>query len=266
MNKNIRSRLASTAAMAAFATGSFAWTAIHTGGALSPDTGNALSAQAVFHTRQSGGTWFLDVVLTNTASDTSGLKPADVLTGLFWTLPAPATLSPVSASLDGSVVWQSGSVVSGHTDNVGAEWAFRSGLAYQSANGVYGVSASGLGLFGPTDRFDTGQNLAGAVGVGGLEYGLLPSLGSWPTDANAPVVGNPLISSSMKFVLSTGPTELPNLPSAVWAQYGTSLAEPNLQLSGGSVQPLGVPVPEPFTIGLAGAALLFAARRRSARR
>jgi len=266
MTKKNLSRFVPSVALATLAAGAHAWTALYTGGSISRDTGNSISAQALFQTRQSGGAWFLDVILTNSTSDTSGLQPADILTGLYWTLPATPSLSPVSASLNGSAVWQSGSVVAGHPNNLGGEWAFRSGLAYQSANGVYGVSASGLGLFGPTDRFDTGQNLAGPVGVGGLEYGILPSLGSWPTDANAPVVGNPLVSNSVKFVFSTGSAELPALPTTVWAQYGTSLSEPSLQLSGGLVQPQGVPVPEPFTMGLAGAALLFAARRRSVRR
>ncbi|MFN3684371.1 MAG: XDD4 family exosortase-dependent surface protein [Fimbriimonadaceae bacterium] len=252
--------------MAALAAASHAWTALFLGAGVSPDTSNSLSAKATFQTRQSGGDWFLDVVLTNTSLDASGLQPADVLTGLFWTSPGSATLAPVSASLDGSPVWHNGSVVAGHPDSVGGEWAFRSGLAYRSSTGVFGASSAGLALFGPFDRFDPAQNLAGPTGVGGLEYGLLPSLGAWPTDASAPVAASPLTSGGVKLVFWTGSTELPAPPSAVWAQYGTSLTEPYLQLTGGLIQPQGVPVPEPLTLGLTGAALAVALRRRLARR
>ncbi|MEJ5171102.1 MAG: XDD4 family exosortase-dependent surface protein [Fimbriimonadales bacterium] len=258
-------RILPAAVLGALATSGHAWTAIYTGSSVSGITGNALSVQATFQTRQTGSQWFLDVTLTNTSNDVSGLKPADILTGLFWTLPNPVALAPVSASRNGSVVWQSGSILAGVPNDVGGEWAYQSGLNYASTTGVFGVSAAGLGLFGPGDRFNPSQNLNGPVGVGGLEYGILPNLASWPSDANAPVAAAPLVSNSVTFVFSTGGSELSALPTNVWGQYGTGLYEPSLQLTGGSVQPQGVPVPEPVTVGLGAGVLAAAALRRRRR-
>ncbi|MCX7799671.1 MAG: hypothetical protein N2109_04940 [Fimbriimonadales bacterium] len=249
-------------ALAAATSSSWAWTAVYTAALSSPDTGNNLSATASFATYQVGSSWFLDVVLVNASSDVTDLRPADVLTGLYWTLPSGAALSPVSASLGGSQVWHNGAVVSGHPSNVGGEWAFASGLSHSGHSGVFGVSASGLGLFGPSDRFDTSQNLSGPANVGGLEYGILPALTSWPSSANTPVLKNPLVSNSVRFVFSTGSSELSFAPNKVWAQYGTSLSEPSFQLTGGRIDGAGVPVPEPVTMGLGAAAVGLAAWRR----
>src|SRR5262245_45706020 len=117
----------------------------------------SLSAQADFSLV--GST--LTVTLTNT-SQSDVLVPTDVLHAVFFN--TSHTLTPVSASLNGSTVYY-GSIA----NNVGEGWqyAIPANGPVQGKNA--GISAAGLGKFGPYGNFYNGTT----VKLGGLNYGIL---------------------------------------------------------------------------------------------
>jgi hypothetical protein len=199
-----------------------------------------LSAEVTFQTSGSN----LIVTLTNT-STTDALVPTDILTGVFFN--APVTLTTVSATTSGSVYNYPG------VTNVGGEWAYNSGFS-GPAGSNQGISASGLGLFGPTNNFG-GTNFSGPPSgeVGGVDFGIAPA-GDNPLTGNGGLSGEGLIQNSVTFVLSGWSGSLDSITD-VWFQYGTSLTEPGF---GGSH------TPEPATMVLmgVGAAGLWFARRR----
>ena len=189
-----------------------------------------LSASALFDLR--GNT--LTVTLTNTslgdAKDATGI----LLAVLF---NASSTLTPVSASLNGSTVY--GSFVS----NVGEGWQYKSGISAHNKNS--GISATGLGIFGPNGNFyKTGQKL------GGSDYGIAP-VGY--TNTGNPSIIDPIIQNSIQFTLTAASGfSLSQLGNSVVFQYGTDLSEPSFN---GNLQQQ-VPEP-PVTALLACSALLF---------
>jgi len=202
-----------------------------------------LSAEATFQT--SGGN--LIVTLTNT-STTDALVPTNILTGVFFN--APVTLTTVSATTAGSVYNYPG------VTNVGGEWAYNSGFS-GPAGSNQGISASGLGLFGPTNNFG-GTNFSGPPSgeVGGVDFGIAPA-GDNPATGNGGLSGEGLINNSVTFVLSGWSGSLASITD-VYFQYGTSLTEPGF---GGSN------TPEPATMvlmGVGAAGLWFARRRKQA--
>lgn len=134
-------------------------------------------AQAVFDL--TGTT--LKITLTN-LSTAAVEDPTDVLTALFFS--NTHSLTPVSANLNGSTVLF-GSLV----NNVGEGWQFLSGS---------GISAAGLGIFGPDGNF-----FSPAVKVDGLAYGILGT--GDLSGANKGVTDHgPLIQNSVQFVLTAG--------------------------------------------------------------
>jgi len=227
-------------------------------------TSGPLSASASFEI--AGGN--LVIVLTNT-SGADALIPADLLTGVFFGLAGDPALTPLSATLgSGSDVVQSvwsgstQSVLHSNPGSVGGEFAYRNGLNQFGAN--QGISSSGLGIFGPSDRFP-GANLAGSDNVGGLEFGILPA-GDNPATGNVPLIGKPgkngemFIHNSVTFTFAGLPTGLTlNDISNVSFQFGTSLAEPRFPGDCIDCGPQTIENPEPGTLILLASGLLAGA-------
>jgi hypothetical protein len=165
----------------------------------------------------------LHVTLTNT-STSDVMIPTQVLTALFFDSDITLSLTPVRAVVPGG-----SEVLFGGTDpgnEVGGEWAYQSGLVGAPEGLTMGISSTGLGLFGPGDRFP-GTNLQGTASPDGLQYGIT-SAGDDPAKGNTPVTGtNALIKHQVLFVFSGVPTNFD--PSAsiheVYFLYGTALGE-----------------------------------------
>jgi hypothetical protein len=201
-----------------------------------------LSAEATFSL--TGNT--LTVTLTNT-SGTDALVPTDILTGVFFSAPVSGTTG--TALTSGTVYGYPG------LTNVGGEWAYESG--FSGPNGTnQGISATGLGLFGPDDRFDTTANYVDNENVGGVDGGLAPA-GDNPATGNGGITNQGLINNSVTFTL-TGWTGVLADITGIWFQYGTDLSEPGF--GGGQT-------PEPATailLGFGAAGLWYARRRKQA--
>ncbi|MBX3402648.1 MAG: hypothetical protein KF699_04460 [Phycisphaeraceae bacterium] len=213
---------------------------------------SSLDATVIF---QRSGSDLMVTLLNSSSADV--LSPEDVLTGVFFNISGPTVpLVAQSAALsEGSMVRWGDSEMGG---GVGGEWAFRAGLSGAPGGATYGISAAGLGLFGPHDAFP-GANLFGQNGPQGLDYGLL-SAGDNPLTGNTPVTGQfPLIQSGVVFTLSGLPEDFElGAIGNVWVQYGTSLSEPSYV-----VPIISVPAPG-AAVMLAGGAFALARRRRAA--
>lgn len=189
----------------------------------------------------------LIVTLTNT-STADVTEPVYVLTGVFFDITGPTvTLSRTSAVLAaGSTVIGAAQPAGGV---VGGEWAYKSGLSGAPFGTHNGISSSGLGLFGPSDRFP-GDNLSGPTDPDGLQYGIT-SAGDNPATHNGGA-DTELIKNSVVFTLAGVPEHFD--PSTrivnVAFQYGTALTEPSYL------------VPAPAASGLLAFGVLVARRRR----
>ena len=207
-----------------------------------PVSQGSLAAKAVFDV---SGTDLI-VTLTNTSSS-DVMAPADVLTALFFDSATPLTLARTSATLSIGSVVHFGSTDPGGV--VGGEWAYGSGLAGAPHGSAYGISSTGVNLFGPGDRFP-GNDLQPPASPDGVQYGIT-STGDNVANGNATVTGaNALIQNEVVFVLSGLPANFdPSTQiSNVNFQYGTDLSEPN--------------IPEPGTLGLLAVGVLGMLRRR----
>lgn len=215
-------------------------------------SGGGRAASAVFATSGTS----LTVTLTNTATDDIS-QPVFVLTGVYFDVGGGAlSLTRTSALLNsGATVINVASQPAG--GDVGGEWAYKSGLSGAVGGAAYGISSSGLGLFGPGDRFP-GANLDGPTSPDGLQYGITTA-GDDPSTNNGGT-DTPLIKNSVVFTFDGLPMgfDLTRIGN-VGFQYGTSLTEP--QLTSMTV----VPLPPSALAGLsalAGAGVLSVVRRR----
>lgn len=191
----------------------------------------------------------LRVRLTNT-STADALVPTDLLTAIFFNISSPAiTLTRSSATLaPGSTVF--GAATQPSNGNVGGEWAYRG--ATTLANGFgYGISSTGLGDFGPDNRFP-GDNLSGPTNPDGPQYGITTA-GDNPATGNGGL-NTEIIHNSVNFVLTGLPSGFTESRiTEARFQYGTDYAEPSFP---------GTLVPAPGAAALIGLGGLVVARRR----
>lgn len=207
------------------------------------------AASAVF--ANDGGS--LKITLTNT-STADVMSQADWLTGVYFDISGGA-LTLIRSSV---TVAAGSSVLFGATDPgnvVGGEFAYKAALAGAPNGAKYGVSNSGLGLFGPGDVFP-GSNLNGPVDPDGPQYGITSAGDNLATGNSTVTGGVPVIKSAVVIVLGGLPEGFDPMAriSNVRFQYGTALSEGNIP--GQSF------VPAPGTAALLGAGALFARRRR----
>ncbi len=206
----------------------------------------------------------LEVTLTNLGSAVTA-DPAN-LTGVFFDVSGSPTFLRDSVALGpGSqlVTYTGGKkgpiartdVTAADLQYLPAEWAYKQ-IASGSPRG-YGLSAAGLGIFGPPDTFASSPNY-GASGVGGPDFGVLPLVAGANVGVNAGLQGIPLIENSVILrLIAPGGFQLSQI-SHVDFQYGTTY---NSMPS--------VPAPSSL-VGLAGmgaaGAAIFARRRMRARK
>jgi PEP-CTERM motif. len=207
------------------------------------------------------GNHYLQVTLANTGHYNAS-KPIDILTGVYFNIQGSnPTLTRFSATLaPGSTVKD----IDPDPTNLGGEWAYKAGLSVGGF--TRGISSSGLGLFGPGDRFP-GPNLQGPNDPDGIQYGITTLNDPDDTGSgndNGGLLGNQMARNSVVFLL--GGIGAGFDPSAaifeVRFQYGTSLTEPSFESDyrGSSTR-----VPQPSSLALlafgALGAVLVASRR-----
>lgn len=213
----------------------------------------ALDASAEFSVNGSGQ---LVVTLTNTsAADVTA--PANVLTAIFFNITGGA----VSLTRDSALLAAGSSVILDPEGQpaggvVGGEWCYNSGSLNIGGPGSrgYGISSTGIGLFGPGDRFP-GDNLAGPTSPNGVEYGIT-SAGDDGGTGNGGITGSGgLIKNSVVFTLGGAGAnfDLSRITN-VYFFYGTGLGEGGFDGN----------VPTPGAASLMGIAGLAAIRRRRA--
>lgn len=191
----------------------------------------------------------LTITLSNTAS-VDAMVPIDILTGVYFDISGGA----IALSRVGVVLASGSSVIDGGTDpenSVGGEWAYKGGLVGAPHSAKYGVSSSGLGLFGSGELFP-GSNLSGPASPNGLQYGITTA-GDNPATGNGGLLGTPIIKNSVVITLGNigSGFDLARIGNVSF-QYGTDLSEPNIP---------GVPTPGALGF-LAVAPLLTRSRRR----
>lgn len=179
------------------------------------------------------------VVTLSNISALDAMVPIDVLTGVFFDVAgAPLSLTRVSAIVPMGSVVHFGPTDPGNV--VGGEWAYKGGIA-GPRGADYGISSSGLGLFGPGDRFP-GNDLQPPASPNGLEYGIT-TMGDNVATGNTPMTGaNALIQHQVVFTLSGLPLGFDPMASIsnVSFQYGTALDEPNIPAPAGVVSMLAL--------------------------
>ena len=191
----------------------------------------------------------LVLTLTNTASG-DVWDPAHVLTGLYFDIAGDPTLTALSATTCVNCITN---LPNPDPTNVSGEWAFRqtTDLAY---GGDYGVSATGLGLFGPNNLIDGANPIQAPASPGGVDFGITSQNDIAST--NTGLSSTPLINNYVTFTFSGISSSFdPNSVKVTGWQYGSTLGE-------------AVPVPEPATLMLFAPAALaaLAAGRKRARR
>jgi hypothetical protein len=220
-----------------------------------------LKASVTFDNVVVSGNHYLQVTLANTGHYNAS-KPIDILTGVYFNIQGSnPTLTRFSATLaPGSTVKD----IDPDPTNLGGEWAYKAGLSVGGF--TRGISSSGLGLFGPGDRFP-GPNLQGPNDPDGIQYGITTLNDPDDTGAgndNGGIRGSQMARNSVVFLL--GGIGAGFDPSAaifeVRFQYGTSLTEPSFESNyrGSSTR-----VPQPSSLALlafgALGAVLVASRR-----
>lgn len=212
-----------------------------------------LAASATFDVSGSS----LVVTLTNTSS-WDCLVPSGLLTAVLFDLTGDPVLTPASAVLGaGSHVYLGTDLYEhdpGPGGSVGAHWAYNGDISAGTAPVLaeYGISSTGLDIFGPKDVFP-GDPVGGEnTPPDGMSYGML-STGHDLVEGNPKALAVPLIKDSVVFTLDGLPDgfDPSQAVSNVFFQYGTDWT----------------PVPEPVTMAgmLIGVGSLLAYVRRRSR-
>jgi PEP-CTERM motif len=208
----------------------------------------------------------LKVTLSNTSS-ADVTDASQVLTGVFFKVGGTNSLAigAGTSAITGGDTNNANIFVSAAGANVSSEWAYLGGLNQYGANA--GISSSGLGIFGPGDRFDTVGNLIGPTSPNGVEYGITSANDNINTGNGSIGLGDPLTKGSVSFLLNFSTFSLAQIGTVTF-QYGTSLTETHF-CGGSGCGPGGGgggggSAPEPGTALLAGLAMAAAVlvRRR----
>jgi hypothetical protein len=222
------------------------------------DNGQGLSASATFSSlvAAAGGGYTLSMVLANTGDPAALNGGNTLLTGLFFDVSGglldKSGATAVASAL--AAISASGVTVT-ENRNVAGEWAFKNSaggfavLNGSAAQPHVGLSAAGLGDFGPGDRLSTasGLNLTGPASVGGADLAIVP--GGDLSSLNKGMSGlSPFIQNSLAITLHSNTYFTLDGIGNVFFQYGTNYSEGGLlgtraplvsvPLTGGRVTPL----------------------------
>lgn len=187
----------------------------------------------------------LIVTLTNTGT-ADAIVPTDILTAVYFEVDGNPALTRTSAVVPiTSDVFEigTGTLETPGDRVVGGEWAFLI---------TSGISSTGLGIFGPGDRFP-GANLQGPDSPGGVEFGIIPAADNLLT-GNGGITGSWMIRNAAVFTLAGFSAEPDAAIGNVVFQYGTALDEPQY---GGDI-----PEPSSFVLAALGLIGLVVWRRR----
>ncbi|MBI5788687.1 MAG: hypothetical protein HZA78_07530 [Candidatus Schekmanbacteria bacterium] len=159
--------------------------------------------------------------------------------------------TPLSANLaDNSWVTNNG-LTDPQPNGVGGEWGYISDIPSDKnvpGGAKQGIGSTGLGVFGPQDRFP-GGNLDGPSSLNGISYGLTGKYDNPQTMSGNQLI-DPFVQNSIEFILGIpNGTNITGI-SNVHFLYGTSILTENI-LPGQPVIPIPIepaaPVPEPAT-------------------
>jgi hypothetical protein len=207
-------------------------------------TGKALSASVTFDITNSSE---LVVSLSNLGAPVRAAS--DILTALYFDLNGVTTLTPVSALLGPGSVLANGPTPSGTT--LGDFWEYKGGLSVAPDGDTFGISSTGLNIFGPGGNFGTNSQK-----LDGGSYGVIN--GS-PSGGNGQIANEPLVDNTIVFTLNGLPAgfSLRSI-SGVEFQYGTTLTGTPLLTAS--------PVPEPSALAVLGLGTAVLALRRKVAR
>ena len=222
-------------------------------------TNGSRSATALFE--NSGGD--LVVTLTNTSS-ADAMLPTDLLTAIFFDIAGNPTLTRISAVIcpTCSILHPEAIATDPGPNGVGGEWAYKRSTSGVAFGGEYGLSSTGLGVFGSGDRF-SGSNLSGPAEPGGPQYGITTASDN-PSTGNG-ALNTPLIKNQVIFTLGGFGALDPSLTiSGLTFLYGTALDEPSFSGTCLDCTPTTdiAATPEPASLILLGSGLLGAVRYR----
>jgi len=220
------------------------------------------AASAIFS--QSGNV--ITVTLTNTATY-DAINPTDILTGVYFTSNAPSapTATPGTATIAPGSTFTAGTGLSPTDGNVGGEWAIKANFKASNPDGSwnYGISSSGMGVWGQNNRFDTSFNLQGPKSPDGVQWGITTAGDNFAT-GNGGLSGNGLIKNSVVFTFTAVGFNINNI-NTVRFQYGTQFSEASIIVDD-IVHVTDITTPAPAGLVLLASAAPFALLLRRLRR